>query len=182
MIEKARSMGFRIKEVYGDGHYNNFKNWAILSVIYGIDCYFNMPEGVKIKPEGTLPRIQKKYQSYHNEVDWIPTDNEYKMMKYLIEKGHSDYVGGYFKNRWYRIWRYHKDEYKKIKGKRSICENTNSILKEQMLFEKNIDGKGWKKLKIYGLQFMIAMVTVALIRAENGVRDGFMKVSDGVFS
>ena len=57
-----------------------------------------------------------------------------------------------------------------------------TILKEQMLFEKNIDGKGWDKIKIYTLQFMITMVTVALVRAENGVREGFNKISEGVFS
>jgi hypothetical protein len=182
LIKRLTILGFKIKEVYGDGHYNSFKNWATLNVIYGIDCYFNMPKISKYKIEGSIPSIKRRYQSYHNEEDWIQTDDEKAMMVYLIRKEDYVYVGGHFRNKWWRIWKYHRDEYDIIKGERNKCENTNSILKEQMLFEKNIDGKGWNKIKIYTLQFMITMVTVALVRAENGVREGFNRISEGVFS
>lgn len=55
-------------------------------------------------------------------------------------------------------------------------------MKEQLDMDKHLSGKGWDKIEIYALQFLITMVIVALIRIENGIEEGFTRVSEGVFS
>lgn len=182
LIEKAKELGFKPKEIHADGAYDSYKNWAILSYKYGMDCYISLPSHAKLNLFGNKTMINKKYQEYHNEVDWLITKSESVMMDYLIEKGHYQHIGGVYRNKWLQVKKLQPEEYERIKGERNKVENLHSILKEQLLFEKNIDGKGWDKIKIYALQFMITMVTVALVRAENGVKEGFNKVSDGVFS
>lgn len=72
--------------------------------------------------------------------------------------------------------RYYLKEYEETKGKRNKVENLHSILKEILLFEKNIDGKGWNKIKIYTYQFMITMLVVAQVRVENGLKEEFNKL------
>ncbi len=84
---------------------------------------------------GSKPRIKKRNQDYRNEFNWHVTNDERYIMRYILEKGDHSYIGGYYKNIWFRIWKYHKDEYMKIKGMRNMTENLHSILKEQLLFE-----------------------------------------------
>jgi hypothetical protein len=91
-------------------------------------------------------------------------------------------VSGFLRNDYWRLKKYDFEEYVRIKGKRDKCETLHSILKDQLNFDKNLAGKGWDKVMIYTLQFLITLLIVAIIRAENGVDKGFMKISDGVFS
>lgn len=114
--------------------------------------------------------------------DWIETKDIKEIIKYLVYHQNIEPVGAYFRNEHWRLKTYDKEGYIARKGKRELCENFHSIIKDQLNFDKNLSGKGWDKINIYVYQFLITIIIVALIRAENGVNDGFMKISDGVFN
>jgi len=71
---------------------------------------------------------------------------------------------------------------KRVSIRRNLCESLHGIMKEQLDMDKHLSGKGWERIEIYALQFLITMVIVALIRIENGVEEGFTRVSEGVFN
>ena len=181
-LVKARTLGINPKEVYADGHYNTFENWAKINIYFNTKCYFNLAENDKCREDGTKANIQRIYQKHHNNEDWKMTKNFNQMIRYLVY--HDDYesVGAYFRNEYWKLKTNDPNEYKTTKGKRALCENLHSILKEQLNFDKHLPKKGWTNIEMYVLEFMITILMTTYIRGKNGIKEGFMKLSDGVFS
>jgi hypothetical protein len=66
--------------------------------------------------------------------------------------------------------------------RRNVSENLHSILKEQLLFDKNLNVKGFDAIEFYARQFLVTLLFVALTRVENGVSEGLAKVNPTAFS
>jgi hypothetical protein len=184
LFKRIRRLGFDFKEVYGDNHYGSLKNWAVVSLMFNTTCYFSLAEPNVFRKDGTEEYIQREYQKFWNENDFQLRNKVTieEMLNYLLKHGRYECVGAYFRNQFWKIRDKNEHIYKYIKSKRNLCESLHGILKEQLDMDKHLSGKGWEKIEIYVLQFLITMVIVALIRIENGVKEGFTKVSEGVFS
>ena len=186
LLEKLKALGIDVEEVYGDGHYDIHENWAKINILHKAKCYFNLRDDSIYNPNGCYEEIKRQYQKFHTCNDFV-VSNELSlefMARYLIERGIYDCVGSYHRNQWFNLKMTEPFKYIEIYSKRNHCENLFSILKEQLGFENNLVGnawKGWDKLNIYTSQFLIGLVVVALIRLENGISDGLMKISEGVF-
>lgn len=182
LLNKAKSLGFDIKEVYGDNHYGSYENWAKVSVLFGAKCFFNLCEDDTLRPDGTERKIRQQYQRFWKEEGFVPDADFNYVCKFLMEHGVYESVGAYYRNQWWKIRQKDLVEYKVLKSPRNNNETLHGILKEQLDFNKHLSRKGWNNIDIYVKQYVITMVIVALIRAENGVKGGFVKVSEGVFS
>ena len=58
----------------------------------------------------------------------------------------------------------------------------HSILKEQLLFDKNLNVKGFEAIEFYARQFLVTLLFVALTRVKNGVSEGLAKVNPTAFN
>ena len=184
LLQKARTLGINFKEVYADGHYNTLENWAKVSIYFGAKCYFNLSKKDTFREDGTYDNIKRQYQKYHNSAhrDWKVTKDVHDMMEYMVYHGKHEPVGAWFRDEHWELKKNDSEEYTKFKGRREPCENFHSVLKEQLDFDKHLSKKGWNNIEMYALEFMITIAMQAYIRAKNGVKDGFMKISEGVFN
>ena len=184
LLKKIRRLGFVFKEVYGDNHYGSLKNWAKVSLMFNTKCYFSLAETNVFREDGTMENIHREYQKFWKEHDFI-LQNEVSlenMLAYLLKHERYECVGAYYRNQYWKIRDQNKHIYNYIKSKRNLCESLHGIMKEQLDMDKHLSSKGREKIEIYALQFLITMVIVALIRIENGIKEGFTRVSEGVFS
>jgi len=186
LLEKIKNLGIHFKEIYCDGHYDTQENWAKINTLYNAQCYFNLRDDAVYNKNGCYQEIKRRYQKFHKLDDFVVSSNlnlEF-MNKYLIDHDVYDCVGNYYRNKWFNLKMSNIVKYKEIYSKRNRCETLFSILKEQLGFEQNLVGnawKGWNKINIYVAQFLISLLVVALIRLENGISEGLMKISEGVF-
>ncbi len=184
LLKKIKKLNFNFKEIYGDNHYGNLKNWAIVPLMFDVKCYFNLAKGTIFREDGTFENIQKVYQKMWKNYDFENQDNLAikDLLNYLLKHEKYGCVGAYHRNQFWKIREKNKHIYEYIKSRRNLCESLHGIMKEQLDMDKHLSGKGWGKIEIYVLQFLITMVVVALIRIENGIKEGFTRVSEGVFS
>ena len=104
------------------------------------------------------------------------------MLKVLFEHGYYEEVGAYSRNQWLKVKHENPEEYERIYHRRSVSENLHSILKEQLLFDENLNAKGFEAIEFYARQFLVTLLFVALTRVENGVSEGLAKVNPTAFS
>ena len=186
LLEKIKTLGIIFEEVYGDGHYDTLENWAKVNILYKAKCYFNLREDAVYNQDGCYDEIKRQYQKFHTQDDFkVSSEMSFEFMaEYLIRRGVYTCVGNYHRNQWFNLKMTEPFKFTEIYSKRNRCETLFSILKEQLGFENNLAGnawKGWDKLNIYVAQFLSSTVVVAIIRLENGISDGLMKISEGVF-
>jgi hypothetical protein len=91
-------------------------------------------------------------------------------------------VGAYFRNEWWRVRQTDEQRYSRIYHRRNASENLHSILKDQLLMDKNLNVKGYDAIEKYIEQFMLTLTYVAFTRVENGVTDGLTRVNPTAFN
>jgi len=74
------------------------------------------------------------------------------------------------------------EEYERLYHRRNISENLQSILKEQLLFDKNLNVKSFEAIELYARKFLVTLLFVALTRVENKLVKGLAKVNPTAFS
>jgi hypothetical protein len=182
MLEKLRALGIEPEEIYGDAHYGTIDNWAMCSMLFNCKSYFQIPENAKSNKKGTKEWIEKVYNgiAYEEGLDYDVSIDE--MLRVLFEHGYYEEVGAYFKNQWLKVKQENPEEYERIYHRRNVSENLHSILKEQLLFDENLNAKGFEAIEFYTRQFLVTLLFVALTRVENGVSEGLAKVNPTAFS
>lgn len=182
MLEKLRELGIEPEEIYGDAHYGTLENWAMCSMLFNCKCYFQIPENAKFNKKGTEEWLEKVYNgiAYEEGLDYDVSFDE--MLRVLFEHGYYEEVGAYFRNQWLKVKKENPEEYERIYHRRNVSENLHSILKEQLLFDKNLNVKGFDAIEFYARQFLVTLLFVALTRVENGVNEGLAKVNPTAFS
>ena len=154
MLEKLRELGIEPEEIYGDTHYGTIDNWAMCSMLFNCKCYFQIPENAKFNKKGTEKWIEKVYNgiAYEKGLDYDVSFEE--KLRILFEHSYYEEVGAYFRNQWLKIKQENPEEYERIYHRRNVSENLHSILKEQLLFDKNLNVKGFKAIEFYARQFL----------------------------
>jgi len=182
MLEKLRELGIEPEEIYGDAHYGTIENWAVCSMLFNCRCYFQIPENAKFNKKGTKEWIEKTYNgiAYEEGLDYDVSFDE--VLRALFEHEYYEEVGVYFRNQWLKVKHKNPEEYERIYHRRNVSENLHSILKEQLLFDKNLNVKGFEAIEYYARQFLVTLLFVALTRVENGVSKGLAKVNPTAFS
>ncbi len=183
MLKKLRSLGIYPKEIYADDHYDTLENWAIVSVKHNAKLQIDLAENTIFRDDGKHENLQKEYQRLHHNVDFRPQDRIGfdEMCQYLLENGKYDCVGAYFRNRWYLEWKKHKMEIEKSgereKKPRSKSEGVHGHIKENMMFDVFMDGRGMRYAERHVNMMIISLLAVALTRVQHGILDGLTKIA-----
>ena len=183
ILEKLSSLGIHPKKIYADGHYDIIENWAIVSMKYGAKLQIKLAENSIFRDDGKLKYLQKEYQKLHHNDDFKPQDQIGfdEMLQYLFEHGKYDCVGAYFRNQWYLKWKKKMVELKKNseeeKNPRSKSEGLHGHLKENMMFEVFMDGRGMRYAEKHVNMILISLLVVALTRVQYGVLEGLTRIA-----
>lgn len=183
ILEKLHSLGIYPKKIYADEHYDTLENWAFASVKYGVKCQINLAENAVFRDDGTPENLQKVYQRYHCKADFKPKDkiSFNAMLKYLFEHEKYKCVGAYFRNQWHLEWERYVMEIEKSGGTvekpRSKSEGLHGHMKETLLFDVFMDGKGMKYAEKHANMIVISLLVVALTRLQHGVLEGLTRIA-----
>lgn len=184
LLRKLDALGIDFKEIYADSHYGTFKNWARVSVGYGATAYFDLEKNAVERDDGTEEHIEQTYRDLvENGSGIMPEHLSFdEMCRALIRRGEYEPVGAYFRNEWWRVRRNDEQRYSRIYHRRNASENLHSILKDQLLMDKNLNVKGYDAIEKYVEQFMLTLTYVALTRVGNGVTEGLTRVNPTAFN
>lgn len=183
ILKKLHSLGLHPKELYADEHYDTLENWAVASLKYKVNCHINLAENAVYRDDGKPVHLQKEYQGFRRNIDFRPQDKISfdEMLQYLLEQDKYECVGSYFRNQWYLTWKKYKEELEKKgekeKKPRAKSEGLHGHIKENMMFEMFMDGKGMKYAQKHANMYTISLLVVALTRVQHGVFDGLTKIA-----
>jgi len=177
ILNKLHSLGLHPKELYADEHYDSLENWAVASLKYKVNCHINLAENAIFRDDGKLEHLQKEYQRFRRNIDFRPQDKISldEMLQYLLEQGKYKCVGSYFRNQWYKM-EIEKNGERKEKPRVKI-EGFHGHLKNNLMFETFMDGKGMKYAQKHANIYTISLLMVALTRAQYGILDGLTKIA-----
>jgi hypothetical protein len=183
ILEKLHSLGIYPKKIYADEHYDTLENWATASVIYGVKCQINLAENAVFREDGKPESLQKEYQKLHRNIDF-KLQNQIgfdEMLRYLLDHDKQECVGAYFRNQWYLEWTKRKMDLEKTgeteKKPRSKSEGLHGHIKENMMFEVFMDGRGMRYAERHANMILISLLVVALTRVQYGVLDGLTRIA-----
>ncbi len=183
ILEKLDSLGIHPQKIYADEHYDTLENWAIASMKYGMRCRINLAENTVFRDDGKPENLQREYQKLHCNDDFKPQDQISfdDMLQYLFKYGKNDCVGAYFRNQWYLKWKKYKMELEKNgeteRKPRSKSEGLHGHIKENMMFEVFMDGRGMQYAEKHVNMIIISLLLVALTRVQYGILDGLTKIA-----
>ncbi len=183
ILEKLYSLGIHPKKIYADEHYDTLKNWAFASMEYGVKCQINLAENAVIRNDGKRENLHKEYQRFHRNADFKPKDkiNFKTLLEYLFEHAKYTCVGAYFRNQWYLEWKQYMMKIEKngetVEKPRSKSEGLHGHMKETLLFDVFMDGKGMKYAEKHANMFVISLLVVALTRVQQGILGGLTRIA-----
>ena len=135
MMKNLRSKGMRPEENKVDGKYATYQNIAF-SETNNIHLVYRMQESWKHNKKGTPREIKRRYQKYHKEPDFKPTNDTRYMLAYLHKKGDHEYVGAYYRNQAMKQHQQKPTEYLQNCNERSAkTEGTMATIKTETILE-----------------------------------------------
>lgn len=190
MLDKtAISAKNNMNESWFDGGYNSHKNIALVHIKFGLKPHYPINDGWRenVKYEHTFDR--KKYVlTPEEEINYLyskrwretyyKTDAslEYKM-QCLIKEELYEPVSVYFRNSYIQEYEECPDGVLDVYHRRNGNEGVNSYLKEYLGLETHINGKRFKNIDIHATGCCIAMLAVALIRLQHGIKKNLSSVA-----
>jgi hypothetical protein len=166
-IRRLTSLGFHPKEWMFDGGYTSYENIAIGEAKYHTKLSYQIEKDWIFNEKGTPEDIDERYQRYWKDPEFsIGAPIQFKL-RFLLDKGDTEYVGAYFRNQAMIRFEEDPENYLKNCHLRNRSESTNGHLKNQLGLEKNVP-KGEKRVKRHAAMCILTNLLVALTRAQNG--------------
>jgi hypothetical protein len=178
-----------MEETWFDGGYNSNKNIAFAHVEMGLNSHYHIDkdwrENVKYEhrlngktyfypPEKEINYLYRKnYQDPQYKKD---ASLEY-MMQFLVKKGIYDPVAMYFRNDYMQKYEECPDNVLDLYHRRNCNEGINSYLKDHLEFEVHLNGKGMKNIDIHVTECCIAILAVAFVRLQHGIKENISSVA-----
>jgi len=82
------------------------------------------------------------------------------MLRVLFKHGYYEEVRACFRNQWIKVKQENSKEYGRIYHERNISENLHSILKEQLLFDENLNIKDFNTMEFYARLFLVTFCSL----------------------
>ena len=190
MLQKtAVSAKDNMEETWYDGGYNSNKNIALAHVEFGLTCHYhidrdwrrNVTYGHSFEGKNYTytpeQEINYLYRKYWKEPDYKKDASLESMMKYLIKKGVYEPVAMYFRNPYVAAYEECPDAVLDVYHLRNISEGINSYMKSNLGLETHVNGKGIKNIDLHVTQCCIALLAVALIRLQHGIKENLSSVA-----
>ena len=178
-----------MRETWFDGGYNENKNIALAHVEFGLICHYHIDinwrrnvtyehrfngKTFTYTPE---QEINYLYRKYYDEPDYRKDASTEYMMQYLVKKGIYEPVAMYFRNPYVQKYEECPEAVLDVYHMRNHSEGVNSYMKDNLGLETHINGKGMKNIDLHITQCCIALLAVALIRLQHGIKDNLSSVA-----
>ncbi|MCK4615218.1 MAG: transposase [Thermoplasmata archaeon] len=181
-IERMHGKGF-LKDTYVDGAYPSSNNIARAEVQYGVHLHYRINKNWKHekgfrhqrdkKPVLFTPEeeINFQYNKMWKDESYNPKATLEEKMRSLVGVGKVEPVAMYFRNRACRSYDENPKTYLADCSKRSVHEGMNGILKDHYNLMTNFVSKGLNRASHHVLKTLVAMLSVALVRAKHGITE-----------
>jgi hypothetical protein len=172
-----------------DGGYNSNKNIALAHVEFGLTCHYHIDKdwrrnvtyehnlGGKTYIYTPEQEINYLYRKYWMEPDYKKDASLEYMMMYLVKREIYEPVAMYFRNPCVAKYEECPDAVLDIYHLRNISEGINSYMKANLGLETHVNGKGIKNIDLHVTQCCIALLAVALIRLQHGIKENLSSVA-----
>ncbi|MGZ3854348.1 MAG: hypothetical protein ACXVBX_16250 [Flavisolibacter sp.] len=172
-----------------DGGYNSNKNIALAHVEFGLTCHYHIDKdwrrnvtyehnlGGKTYIYTPEQEINYLYRKYWMEPDYKKDASIEYMMMYLVRREIYEPVAMYFRNPYVAKYEECPDAVLDIYHLRNISEGINSYMKANLGLETHVNGKGIKNIDLHVTQCCIALLAVALIRLQHGIKENLSSVA-----
>jgi hypothetical protein len=176
-------------ETWFDGGYNDNKNLALAHVEFGLKCHYHIDRDwrrnvwyehrIDGKTYTFMPEqeVNYLYRKYWKEPDYNKDASPEYMMQYLIKKGIYEPVAMYFRNAYMNEYEECPDGVLDVYHMRNNNEGINSYMKGNLGLETHVNGKGMRNIDLHETQCCIAILAVALIRLQQGIKENIHSVA-----
>jgi len=176
LLDRLHTMGFDFGTILADGAYASLEHFAIVHRYYRAKAIFKLKKNNRIRKEGTLKGIKKRYESLWKKDGYKPDAGIDYMLAFLYFQGDIKAVGSYYHNKHFVDWTNNYDEKKKEFNQRAGIEAFHGHLKYQMNLEIFLDKKGIRNAEMHVQLTYISLLCVALCRVQHGVTEGLVNV------
>ncbi|MBI4738775.1 transposase [Candidatus Woesearchaeota archaeon] len=163
-----------IEGVIGDCHYNTFDNHAF-AYLNNFKLICSFPENAVFDEKGTTENLMEKYKEFWQDGEYIPPPVNFLHVLRMLSRLEPELVGRYFKNQAFQI----KDsqDYKKLRGRRSLIENEHSVVKERTsLARLRSKGKENAELEL-AMSLLAILITSPLFLLQRGESKNLMRIN-----
>ena len=163
-----------IEGVIGDCHYNTFDN-HVFAYLNKFKLVCSFPENHVFDEQGTTENLMEKYKGFWQDKEYIPPPVNFLHVLRTLSRLEPELVGRYFKNQAFQI----KDteDYKKLRGRRSLIENEHSVVKERTNISR-LRSKGKENAELYlAMSLFAILITSPLYLLQIGETHNLMRIN-----
>ncbi|MEK6843145.1 MAG: transposase [Candidatus Micrarchaeota archaeon] len=161
-----------IEGIIGDCHYNTFDN-HMFAYLNNFKLICGFPENQKFDEEGTVEFLMEKYKKRWQDAEFIPPPVNFLHVLRVLARLEPEHVGRYFKNQAFLT----KDteEYKCLRGRRSLVENEHSVVKERTNIGR-LRSRGRENAELQlGMSLLAILITSPLFLLQRGETRNLMR-------
>lgn len=163
-----------IEGVIGDCHYNTFDN-HVFSYLNNFKLVCSFPENHVFDEQGTTENLTGNYKKYWQDKEFIPPPVNFLHVLRTLSRLDPELVGRYFKNQAFQIK--DSEDYKKLRGRRSLIENEHSVVKERTnLARLRSKGKENAELEL-AMSVLAILITSPLFLLQKGETHNLMRIN-----
>lgn len=184
LLKRIKKLGIDFEEVYADGAFNGFENFAYVRQECGAKFLTKLHKNSILKKEGMPEAIQKRYNEYRYEKDFVLPDelSFQKKLDYLLKKGDHRFVGAYHRNEFMPEWEMMEEvKNRKIAPSqyniRNLIEGWHGFVKKYLNIQTYFDKKGYKKTENHVYWTYMAVLGLALTRLQNGITEDLIQLA-----
>ena len=177
-------LGINFEEVYADGAYNGFENFALVHMTYNAKLYTNIDKDSVYREDGTEKGIQYAYNRLRNKPDFQPPDNLTlkDKMEFLMKYGVYDPIGAYYRNIHMREWEQWKQDKEENGDKipyhlRNLTEGFHGYVKKYLNLQVYLDYRGIRNAERHIRWSFLAILGIVLTRVQNGIVDDLIQIA-----
>jgi len=159
-----------------DGEYTSYENIAIGEAICHTRLSYRIEKDWVFNDKGILEKINERYQRYWKDSEFSMGASMTFKLRFLLDKGDTEYVGAYFRNQAMIRYEENPESYLENRHLRNRSESTNDHLKDQLSLEKNVP-KGEKRVERHTAMCILANLLVTLTRVQNGTTSNLVSTA-----
>lgn len=183
LLMKLHDMGIKFEKIYADGAYDSYQNFCIVHLGYGAKFITNPGKTAVFNPKGTPEGIQNEYNKLRKKNDFRPPDQVTikEKLEYLIKYEKYEAIGAYFRNKYMEEWKQWQEEKKEgnqiAYNERNAAEGVHGFVKKYLNLQDYFDYRGLRNVERHVRWTYLAILGVALARAQNGITEDLTQIA-----
>jgi hypothetical protein len=176
--EHLATLGITEKERIVDDKYATYENIAYSEQRKRVSLFYKISKNWVYNKDGVIGEIEKRYQRYHQEKDFVPGADLEFMLQYLLGKNETEIVGALYRNQRMAEREENPEGYdEKCNERGSRMEGFFGRVKTTTILDDHPGRRGWKWFLLQAGLSMLSLVFAALIRVQQGVLEHLTNVT-----